>query len=145
MELVQAMVSDHGLPVRQACRVARLARSGYYYARQHKDDSHVVTAIEAYIGINPKRGFDKLYATLREQDRLPCGKSRLYRVYRQMKLNVPRRGKRRLPERVREPLTVAHEPNSTPACRPSAWLKRSMSSSRFVASRGACGSITAQS
>ena len=34
------------------------------------------------------------------------GKTRSWRVYVAMKLNLPRRGKRRLPDRIREPLEV---------------------------------------
>jgi putative transposase len=34
-ELVQVMVNDHGISVRQACRAARLARSAFYARGGH--------------------------------------------------------------------------------------------------------------
>ena len=52
---------------------------------------------------NPRHGFDKLYPALRPQG---FGKCRLYRVYKALRLNLKRRGKRRLPARVKTPLTI---------------------------------------
>ena len=102
------MVCEHGLSARQACRAARLARSAFYAPRQPRDDGSVIEAIEGYVHDNPRHGFDKLYPALRAQG---FGKSRLYRVYRSLQLNIKRRGKRRLPIRVKTPLVIPAEPN----------------------------------
>lgn len=40
-----------------------------------------------------------------------CNHKRLYRVYKLLRLNVRRRMKRRLPQRLREPLLVPDAPN----------------------------------
>ena len=97
------MVADHALSVRRACAAARLARSAYYAPAQPKDDSPVIAAIEGYIAENHRHGFDKLYPVLQRQG---FGKCRLYRVYKALRLNLKRRGKRRLPARVKNPLAV---------------------------------------
>jgi putative transposase len=97
------MVQEHGMSVRQACRAARLARSAFYAPAAVRDDSASIAAIQAYIGDNPGHGFDKLYPALRPQG---FGKSRLYRLYKALRLNLKRRGKRRLPARVKSPLTI---------------------------------------
>jgi putative transposase len=97
------MIQAHGLSVRQACRTAQLARSAFYAPRRVRDDAALIGAIETYVSENPRHGFDKLYPALRPQG---FGKCRLYRVYKALKLNLKRRGKRRLPERVRTPLTI---------------------------------------
>lgn len=102
------MVEEHGLSVRQACRAARLARSAYYAPRRPRDDGPVITAIQEYISENPGQGFDKLYPVLRTRG---FGKCRLYRVYRALKLNLRRRGKRRLPARIKMPLVIPARPN----------------------------------
>jgi putative transposase len=68
----------------------------------------VIAAIELYVRENPRHGFDKLYPALRPQG---FGKCRLYRVYKSLRLNLKRRGKRRLPERVRSPLTIPERAN----------------------------------
>jgi putative transposase len=102
------MVTDHGLSVREACRAARLARSAYYAPTVAKDDAPVIAAIEGYIGANQQHGFDKLYPVVR---RLGFGKTVLYRVYKALRLNKKRRGKRRVPARIKEPLAVPAGPN----------------------------------
>ena len=73
-----------------------------------KNDAPVVAAIEAYIAENHRHGFDKLYPVLRRQG---FGKCRLYRLYRALRLNLKRRGKKRLPVRITTPLVVPSSPN----------------------------------
>jgi putative transposase len=102
------MVAEHGVSVRQACRAARLARSAFYAPRRPRDDGPIVAAIQRYVEENPTQGFDKLYPALRAEGR---GKCRLYRVYRALRLNIKRRGKRRLPARVKVPLVIPARPN----------------------------------
>ena len=102
------MVADHGISVRQACRAARLARSAYYAPAAAKDDAAEIAAIQAYIAENEQHGFDKLYPVVRRQG---FGKCRLYRVYKALRLNIKRRGKRRLPARIKTPLSVPNWPN----------------------------------
>jgi putative transposase len=102
------MVSEHGISVRQACRAARLARSAFYAPRRPRDDGAVIAAIQAYVQENPRHGFDKLYPALRPQG---FGKCRLYRVYKALRLNLKRKGKRRLPARVKAPLLIPQRPN----------------------------------
>lgn len=102
------MVAEHGMSVRQACRAACLARSAYYAPPRPRDDRQIIAAIEGYIGVNPTQGFDKLYPAVRGPG---LGKCRLYRVYKALRLNLKRRGKRRLPARVRTPLVIPAQPN----------------------------------
>jgi putative transposase len=102
------MVAEHDVSVRQACRAVRLARSAFYAPRRPRDDRPIVAAIQRYVEDNPTQGFDKLYPALRAEG---FGKCRLYRVYRALRLNIKRRGKRRLPARVKMPLVIPAEPN----------------------------------
>ena len=97
------MVVDHGLSVREACRAARLARSAYYAPSKRRDDGPEIEAIEIYIAENQRHGFDKLYPVVRRQG---FGKHRLYRIYKAMGMNLKRKGKRRLPARIKTPLVV---------------------------------------
>jgi putative transposase len=102
------MVQDHGVSIRRACQAARLARSAFYVPRRVRDDGPVIAAIEGYVHDNPRHGFDKLYPSLHGQG---FGKCRLYRVYRALRLNIRRRGKRRLPARIKIPLLIPAQPN----------------------------------
>lgn len=104
------MIDVHGISTRQACRAARLARSALYYCRRPRDDQAAIATVNAYVEQNPRHGFDKLYPALRARG-AGIGKCRLYRIYRALGLNLKRRGRRRLPARVRVPLTAQSEPN----------------------------------
>ncbi len=106
------MHAVHGVSQRTACRTARLTRSMLSYRPVAKDDTGVIAAIEGHMAANPRDGFGLLYDTLSLAGR-PCGKTRLWRVYREMKLNFKRRGKKRLPDRIREPLANPAAPNQT--------------------------------
>jgi len=77
------------------------ARSCYYAPAPERDDHDVIAMIEEYIRDNPRHGFDKMYACCATA----AMQEPLYRVYRQLKLNLKRRGKRRLPARIKEPLS----------------------------------------
>jgi putative transposase len=102
------MADEHGVSVRSACRAVGLARSAFYAPRRPKDDGPAITAIEQYVLENPGHGFDKLHPALHPQG---FGKTVLYRVYRALRLNKKRRGKRRLPARVKVPLLIPARPN----------------------------------
>jgi putative transposase len=70
-----------------------------------------MAVIEAHLKDNPVHGFGLLF----DQALTPAGfgKIRSWRVYVSLKLNLPSRGKRRLPKRVREPLEVPVQCNHT--------------------------------
>lgn len=105
----------HGLSERRACRAVRLARSSLYYRPVPRDDTAVIEAVQAYIAINPRHGFGLLHDSFKLRQH-PWGKTVLWRVYCQLKLNLPRRGKKRLPERIKQPLVAGGLPNDTWSC-----------------------------
>jgi putative transposase len=102
------MVQEHGLSFCRACRAAHLARSAFYVPPRPRDDGPVIAAIKGYGHDNPRHGFDKLYPALRAPGRVKC---RLYRVYKALRLDIRRRGKRRLPRRIKVPLIIPAQPN----------------------------------
>lgn len=112
MKFCLAMQSNHGLSARAACRVLQLSRSAPYYRARVRDDGPVIDVVSRHITDNPGHGFGLLYKTLRAYPS-PCGKTRLWRIYCELKLNRPRRGKKRLPARIREPLIVPLKQNET--------------------------------
>jgi len=112
MELCLAMQADHGLTARAACRALRLSRSAAYYRPRPRNDAAVIEAVSHHIADNPGHGFGLLYKSLRANPS-SCGKTRLWRVYCELKLNRPRRGKKRLPARIGEPLVLPGERNET--------------------------------
>jgi len=70
-----------------------------------KDDSSLIEALHELIANHPSLGFWKRYYRLRRQG-FTCNHKRLYRVDTLRKLNVRRRAKRRLPQRIKEPLIL---------------------------------------
>jgi putative transposase len=75
------------------------------YKRKSKDDNVLIEALQEQVSKHPAIGFWKCYYRLRRKG-IVCNHKRLYRVYKLLKLNVRRRMKKRLPQRVREPLLV---------------------------------------
>jgi len=70
----------------------------------------VITALQELAAAHPTYGFRKLLAYLRRAGK-KWNHKRVYRAYRLLKLNKKRRGKRRLPARVKQPLVKQEELN----------------------------------
>lgn len=105
------MQTTHGLSARRADRALRLSRSARHYRPRVRDDGPLIALIEAHVKDNPGHGFGLLFdCALRPQG---WGKTRAWRVYTALRLNLPRRGKRRLPDRIREPLERPQVANHT--------------------------------
>jgi transposase InsO family protein len=68
-------------------------------------DRGVIEVLNEIVARKPRWGFWKLYDRLR-LDGQCINRKRLHRVYCAMKLNLPRRTKRRLPTRIRQPLAA---------------------------------------
>jgi putative transposase len=88
-----------------------MQRSLWYY-QSRRDDSPIIEKLTWLAEEFPTRGFDKYYAMIRSQE-LKWARSRVLRVYRQMKLCRRRKHKRRLPSRIKEPLQKQMLPNQS--------------------------------
>ena len=93
------------LSVRQACKLVSLPRSAITYKKVQRDDSSLINALNELVEKHPSIGFWKCYYRLRRKG-YACNHKSLYRVYTLLKLNIRRRPKRRIPQRVKEPLVV---------------------------------------
>lgn len=99
------LVSEHGLSVVRACTIVRFSRAAYYRSPRPalEADAEVIAALQALVERHPQHGFWKCYRRMRRQGH-PWNHKRVHRVYCALKLNLPRRAKRRLPARLRQPL-----------------------------------------
>lgn len=86
----------------RACKIVSLPRSEYYY-KSKKDDKQVIEALQELAFQHPSYGFRKLFAYLRRAGKA-WNHKKVYRIYRLLKLHKRRKGKRRLPARVKQPL-----------------------------------------
>ena len=98
----------------RACRIAGLTRAAYYAPPQDRlvRDGPVIEALTAVAAAHPSWGFWKCFGRLRLLGRAWNAK-RVYRVYHALRLNRPRRTKRRVPKRVLQPLLAPAALNAT--------------------------------
>ena len=99
------MCKEHGLSIRRACRALRLSRSVYAYRPKPRDDGPIIEALTSLADKYPRYGFAKLFQVIR-RDGHGWNHKRVYRVYCALKLNLRRKGKKRLPTRDPQPLAV---------------------------------------
>src|SRR5258705_541016 len=94
------LVQEHGVPVRQACQAVRLSRAAYYRPPRSRliQDAEVVTALNEVVGRHSRWGFWKCFYRLRRAGHR-WNHKRVHRVYCALRLNLPRRTKRRGPAR----------------------------------------------
>lgn len=75
------------------------------YKKVQRDDSSLIDALNQLVQKHPSIGFWKCYYRLRRKG-LACNHKKLHRVYTMLKLNIRRRTKRRIPQRIKQPLVV---------------------------------------
>jgi len=105
-------VAEQQLSVRRACAAVTLSRAAYYRpvpAREQRDAA-VIEALNALVAEHTVWGFWKCFDALRYRGH-GWNHKRVWRVYRAMKLNRPRRTKRRVPPRARQTMEVLAVPN----------------------------------
>ena len=95
----------------RACKIVSLPRSQFYYSTK-KDDTAIITELQDLAFKHPSYGFRKLLAYLRRAGH-SYNHKKVYRVYKFLKLNKRRKGKRRLPARVKQPLQQQSRPNAS--------------------------------
>lgn len=96
---------EHGLSLRRACHAFGLSRSVYGYQPKDPDDGLVIEALVGLAEKFPRYGFGKLFSLVRRQQPT-WNHKRVYRVYCALKLNLRRKGKKRLPSRHPEKIVV---------------------------------------
>lgn len=98
--LVGEIQKEHAVSERTACRIMDISRSVYRYQVDITKDDPVIDALNELAAEQSRWGFDKMFPYLRRQGK-PWNHKRVYRIYCKLKLNMRRKGRKRLP--VREP------------------------------------------
>lgn len=111
---METLVSEHQLPVAQACRIVRLSRTAHYQPPlpASRRDAAVIAALTDLVAAQPRWGFWKLFDRLRALGH-HWNHKHVHRVYCALRLNLPRRTTRRVPKRVRQPLAAPAVLNQT--------------------------------
>lgn len=97
------MITEHGISQRQACKVVSLPRSNVQYKRKPKRDEPVIDQLKELVDKHPSIGFWQSYYRIRRKG-FNWNHKKVYRVYTELKLNIRRRYKKRLPARVKQSL-----------------------------------------
>ena len=105
------VVKECSFAVGRVCRVLRISKTAYYY-KSCRDDSEVMEKLRSYAEKMPTRGFGE-YRKLIRKEGIVWNHKRIKRVYNLMKLNLRRKHKRRLPNRIKTPLIVPEGMNHT--------------------------------
>jgi len=108
--VAQQLTNGHGLSERQACKQISLPRTTWQYKLKQKDDDAIIEQLTILIEKHPSIGFWKCHHRLRHKG-FTWNHKRVYRVYTNMKLNIRRKAKRRLPARVKQVLFQPDQPN----------------------------------
>ncbi len=82
----------------------KLSKSVYYY-QSRKNDEVVEYALRQKAEEHPREGFWKAYHRLRNEGK-EWNHKKLYRIYKSMGLSLRREAKKRMPERIKEPLQM---------------------------------------
>lgn len=88
----------------------RISRTSHQYKAKPKDDTELQAALTGLITKHVAIGFWQCCYRLWNKN-YQWNHKKIYRVYTDMKLNIRRRSKRRLPERVKQSLTLPTAPN----------------------------------
>jgi putative transposase len=113
-EVLAVLVHEHHVPVRRACQAVRLSRAAYYRPPRSRlgRDADVVAALNDVVARHRRWGFWKCFYRLRWAGHR-WNHKRVHRVYCALRLNLPRRSKRRVPARLRQPLSAPARLNET--------------------------------
>lgn len=105
------LMEEHQASIGRACRVVSLPRSMYYY-RTVRDDSAVIDKLQKLSESYPTEGQDLYYSRIPNEG-IGWNYERVRRVYLLLGMNRRRKTRRRLPARVKVPLTQPDQANAT--------------------------------
>lgn len=111
--MVNQLLKTEKVSLNRACGLVGISRSGWYRgadSRTKEADKAVQDALNKVVERNPRWGFWKCHHSLRLKGH-PWNHKRVWRVYCQMGLNLPRRTRKRIPKRQAQPLEVSAQPN----------------------------------
>jgi putative transposase len=114
-QAIALLHDEHGVPVQRACHAVRLSRAAYYRPIDEgahlRRDQPVIDALQAKVSDKTRWGFWKCFGALRLEGAW-WNHKRVHRVYCALRLNIPRRTRRRVPRRIRQPLLAPAALNS---------------------------------
>lgn len=99
-QLAEYIIKEHKVSCRQACKLLSIPRSTFNYKPVVKDDSKLIDELNELVEKHPAIGFWQSYHRIRRKGFI-WNHKKVYRVYTDLKLNIRRRYRKRLPARVK--------------------------------------------
>jgi putative transposase len=109
---VRRLVQQRQYSERRACRLLSLSASVHRYVPKPKNDAEVIEHMMRVLDKNHTWGFDLTFDRMVEEG-TTANHKRVRRLYREAELHLRRRTKRRVPERVKDPIVLPIGPNIT--------------------------------
>lgn len=110
-EAARWAVAHRRVSQRQACDVFTISAGCYNYQSRRKPDDEVVDVLTRLANLHPRWGFGLMFSWLRWHGKT-WNHKRVYRVYKELALNLRIKPKKRLPTRTPTPLKEAKTPNA---------------------------------
>jgi putative transposase len=107
---VEFACTERKVSVRRACTILDVNRSGYYY-KCKRNDQPVVNAVLEIANQYPRYGCPTITKMLRRSH--PWNHKRIERIYSRLELRWRKRGRRRIPTRMKQRLVQTNSPNVT--------------------------------
>ena len=96
-EMAKRVVADRGISVRLVCDIFGISETCYrYYPKCSGDNQHIADWLMRLTTTNRTWGFGLCYLYLRNVKGYPYNHKRVYRIYRELELNLRIKPKRRL-------------------------------------------------
>jgi putative transposase len=93
-------IQAHAISINRACRLLNISRSVYHYEAKLADDEEIREALQGLSEKHCRYGFLKMFNKIRQRG-YHWNHKRVYRVYCEMRLNLRRKPKKRLPKRTK--------------------------------------------
>ena len=111
-EMARKAVTEKGLSIRLACSTFGVSERCYRYRSKLSDDNAIVADWLVRLTDNNRNwGFGLCFLYLRNVRQLPYNHKRVYRIYRELELNLRIKPKRRLKRNAPQPLGVPESIN----------------------------------
>jgi len=109
-EVARWLHAEHSLSRRRAASCCSISSGCYRYESRRKPDDEIVDVLTRLAESKPRWGFGLMFGWLRLRG-YPWNHKRVYRVYKELALNLRIKPKRRFPSRNPLPLDDAQAPN----------------------------------
>ena len=112
-EMAQRAVTDKAIPIRLACRAFGISETCYRYQAKLSDDNALIADwLLRLTTANRRWGFGLCFLYLRNVKGLRFNHKRVYRIYRELELNLRIKPRRRLKRDRPDPLEVPRQINT---------------------------------